>query len=96
MNTDSLSHQNKSPDKCLQMSDKEKKWKRNCLEACLQQRHNLSPFVISVDCLLGVESEYTLKRIASRPKMKLKHPYSRTCGYISSMLEIILFRAIRR
>ena len=38
VNTDALSHQNKSPYKCLLMVDKKKK--RNYLEACLyQSRH---------------------------------------------------------
>ena len=36
------------------------------LEACLQQRRHFSPFVASVDGLMGVEAMATLKRIASR------------------------------
>ena len=35
------------------------------LEACLHQRRHFSPFVASVDGLLGVEATATLKRIAS-------------------------------
>ena len=36
------------------------------LEACLQQRRHFSPFIASVDGLLGVEATNTLKRIVSR------------------------------
>ena len=35
------------------------------LEACIQQRRHLSPFLASVDGLLSVESTETLKRVAS-------------------------------
>ena len=36
------------------------------LEECLKQCRKLSPFVASVDGLLGVEATETLKRLASR------------------------------
>ena len=36
------------------------------LEAFLQQHRHFSPFVASVEGLLGVEATATLKRIASR------------------------------
>ena len=35
------------------------------LEACLQQRRQFSPFVASVDGLLGVEAMATPKRLAT-------------------------------
>ena len=52
------------PEKCLEETEKGKK--KMYLEACLQQRRHFSPFVASVDGLLGVEAMATLKRIASR------------------------------
>ena len=63
------------------------------LEACLQQRRHFSPFVASVDGLLGVEARATLKRIASCLATKWRHPYSKTCGYIKSKVAITLVRA---
>ena len=63
------------------------------LEACLQQHWHFSPFVASVDGLLGVEATATLKRIASRLATKWKQPYSKTCGYIKSRVAITLVRA---
>ena len=63
------------------------------LEACLQQRQHFSPFVASVDGLLGMETTATLKRIASRLATKWNQPYSNTCGYVKSRVAIILVRA---
>ena len=56
--------------------------KKMYLEACLQQHRNLSPFITSVDGLLGVEATAILKSIASRLESKWKQPYSKTCGYV--------------
>ena len=63
VNTDVPMHRNKDPVSCLQ--DAERGGKRMYLEACLQQRRHFSPFVASVDGLLGVEATATLKRLAS-------------------------------
>ena len=64
VNTDALSYLKEAPEKCLQEAEKGKK--KMYLEAFLQQRRHFSPFVASVDGLLGVEATATLKRIASR------------------------------
>ena len=62
VNTDAKSYWGRSPEKCLEEAERAKK--KMYLEACLQQRRHFSPFVASVDGLLGVEAEATLKRIA--------------------------------
>ena len=67
--------------------------KKIYLEACPQQRRSFSPFVTSVDGLLGVEATVTLKRLASRLTTKWKQPYSKTCGYVRSRIAITLVRA---
>ena len=66
------------------------------LEACLQQRRHFSPFVASVDGLLGVEATANLKRIASRLATKWRQPYSKTFGYVKSRVAITLVRATHR
>ena len=66
------------------------------LEACLQQRRHFSPFVASVDGLLGVEATATLKRIASLLTTKWRQPYSKTCRYVKSRVAITLVRATHR
>ena len=63
------------------------------LEACLKQRWHFSPFVASVDGLMGAEATATLKRIASRLATKCKQPYSKTCGYVKSRVATTLVRA---
>ena len=52
VNTDALLYLKKAPEKCLHEAEKGKK--KMYLEACLQQRRYFSPFVASVDGLLGV------------------------------------------
>ena len=66
------------------------------LEACLQQRRHFSPFVASVDRLLGVEETATLKSLASRLATKWKQFYSKTCQYVKSRIAITLVHATHR
>ena len=63
VNTYSRSYSAKTPEKCLQEAERAKK--KMYLETCLKQNQNFSPFVASIDGLLGVEATTNLKRIAS-------------------------------
>ena len=94
MNTDDLKHRTKDPEKCVHEAERGKN--KMYLEACLQQRRHLSPFVASVHGLLGVEATATLKRLAGRLATKWKQYYSKTCGYINSRIAITLVRATHR
>ena len=80
VNTDTLSHWNKSLDKITYTAEKEKK--NNILDSCLQQHCHFSPFIVSVDGLLNVELEDTIKHIANHLATKWNQPYSQTCGYV--------------
>ena len=62
VNTDAVSYQYKTPEKCLETADHEKK--RKYLNTCLNERRHFTPFFASMDSLLGVKAEATLKRIA--------------------------------
>ena len=66
------------------------------LEACLQQCRNFSPFVASVDRLLGVEAKNHPEKDTKSPEKKWRQPYSRTCGYVKSRVAITLVRATHR
>ena len=66
------------------------------LEACLQKRRHFSPFVASVDGLLGLEATATLKSIASRLATKWRQPYSKTCGYVKNRVAITLVHTTHR
>ena len=94
VNTDALTYLSKAPEKCLHEAEKGKK--KMYLESCLQQRRHFSPFVASVDGLLGEEVTATLKRKASRLATKWKQPYSKMCGYVKSRFAITLVRATHR
>jgi hypothetical protein len=56
------------------------------LEACLEQRWRLSPFVASTDGLLGKELSTLLAE-------KWKKPYSEICGYVNARMSIAMVRA---
>ena len=64
------------------------------LEVCLYQRRHLSPFVASVDLLLGLEATETLKRMAGCLAKKWRQPYLRTFGYVKSKIAISLVPAM--
>ena len=87
-----LSGQN--PKKFLETAEKEKK--KKYIDAFLKRRQHFTPLVDSVDRLLGVEAEVTLKRIFSRLAKNRKEPYSRTCRYVNSRFAITLVRATHR
>ena len=91
MKTNSLTHRTKDPARFL--NEAERGEKRMYLEACLQQPRHLSPFVFSMNGLLGVEVTATLKRLVSRLATKWKQYYSKTCGYTKSRISITLVRA---
>ena len=63
MNTDSVSHQSKTPKKCLETAERDKN--KKYLHTCLNKRRHFNPFVASVDGLLEVEAEASLICIAS-------------------------------
>ena len=66
------------------------------LENFLQQRQHFSPFLASVDGLLGVEATSTLKMLASRPATKWKQSYPKKCKYFKSRIAITLVSATHR
>ena len=94
VNNDAASYQSKNLENCLETSEKGKK--DNCLDDFLKQRWNFTLSVASVDGLLGVKSEVTLKPIASRLTKKWKEPYSSTCRYVKIRVASTLVREMHR
>ena len=80
VNTEATSYQSKKPEKCLETAEKAKKKKD--LDTCLKHCCNFTTFVASVESLIRVKAEATLKHIASRLMTKWKEPYSWICGYM--------------
>jgi hypothetical protein len=62
VDTDAKSYSSRAPEKVLKSAEKVKKNKY--LEHCLQQQRAFTPFIISVDGLLGYEAKILLKRLA--------------------------------
>ena len=58
VNTDAVSYQSKTPEKCLETAKREKK--KKYLNAYLNDHQHFTPFVALVDGPLGVEAEATL------------------------------------
>jgi hypothetical protein len=61
---DAKSYVKQAPAKVLKTQEKEKK--RKYLEPCLENRHHFTPFVGSVDDLLGHEAKTFAKRLAAK------------------------------
>jgi hypothetical protein len=78
VDTDAKSYNSREPKIVLKSAEKVKKNKY--LEHCLQQLRAFTPFVISVDGLLGYEAKNLLKRLAFHLAEKWQKPYSVTCG----------------
>ena len=90
-NTDAKSYQKRDPEKVLLSIEKIKKKKYS--SSCLAQCRHFSPFILSVDGLLGHEADCFLKRIASRLSRKWRQPYSVTCNHVRLRVNIAAIRA---
>ena len=77
--------------KVLESQEKEKK--RKYLGACLENRRHFTPFVLSVDGLLGREAQTFAKRLAAKLAGKWQKPYSQVAGYVKARLSIAAVRA---
>jgi hypothetical protein len=89
--TDAKSYCKRPPAKVLATQEKEKK--RKYLENCLKQRRHFTPFVVSVDGLLGREAATFSKRLAAKLASKWQRSYSEVCGYVNARLSICIVRA---
>ena len=94
LNTDAVSYHSKTPEKCLETAECQKK--KKYLSTCLNDSRHFTPFFASMDLLIRVKVEAMLKCIASRLAQKWKDPYSCTCGYVKSKVPIPLVQATHR
>jgi hypothetical protein len=77
--------------KALETAERAKKKKH--LQACLDQRRHFSPFVVSVDGLLGKDAKTVLKVLASKMATKAGKPYSSVMGFVRARFSIAMVRA---
>jgi hypothetical protein len=76
----------------LESQEKEKK-RKHYLEACLERRRHFTPFVCSVDGMLGREAKTFAKRLAAKLANKWEKSYSQVCGHVNARLSIAIVRA---
>jgi hypothetical protein len=77
--TDTKTYCKRDPAKVLESQEKEKK--RKYLEACLKRRRrHFTPFVCSVDGMLGREAKTFAKQLAAKLANKSEKWYSQVCG----------------
>jgi hypothetical protein len=71
-----------------------KEKKRKCLGACLENRRRFTPFVLSVDGLLGREAKTFAKRLAvMKLAGKWQKPHLQVCGCVKARLSAAAVRA---
>ena len=88
--TDAPSYQSRDPIKVLETQEREKK--RKYLEPCLAQRRHFTPFVMSVDGLLGKEGDFFIRRLAGRLSTKWQRPYSMVKGFVTTRISVAAIR----
>jgi hypothetical protein len=89
--TDAPAYQMKDPIKVLEASECLKK--KKILQPCLGQFRHFTPFIVSVDGLIGKELKTVFKSLAARTATKTGKMYSNDMGCIRACLSIAIFRA---
>ena len=90
-NTESRSHRNKDPLKCLAAQEKTKKGKYET--ACHEQRKDFTPLVYSIDGMAGPATRAAERRMASRLAWKWKREYSEMVGYVRTRMSLAVVRS---
>ena len=86
-----MTYRSKDPQAVLASQEKLKK--RKYLRACLNQRRHFTPFVVSVDGLLGREAVTVLQKLSSRIAEKVHKSYSEVCGCVHAHMSITIVQA---
>ena len=92
--TDQPTYLSKTPFENLLKQEEEKKKKYS--KKCLEQRRSFTPFVLSVDGMLGKEAQTLLKQLAYKYVSKWDLTYSKVRGYLNSKISISCLRAAHR
>ena len=92
--TDQPTYLPKSPFEVLELHEEEKK--RKYAKKCCEQRRNFTPFVISVDGMIGKEAKSFLKQLAYVCVEKWDITYSKVRGYLNAKISIACLRAAHR
>lgn len=89
--TDAKSYKDQDPSKVLANQEREKK--RKYLNLLLDQHKHFTPFVVSVDGLIGKEAHTLVKKLAELLAEKTGKPYSQCCNFVRTRISIAIARA---
>ena len=92
--TDQASYVTRDPERVLQSHEKEKK--RKYLRPCQQQRRAFTPFVVSVDGLIGMEAKNVMKALSRRLALKWQKPYSQVMSIVKTRISIACVQTSHR
>jgi len=91
-NADAKSYQSKVPPQVLASHESsKKKW---YLQPCLAQHRHFTPFVVSVDGLLGKEAQRVIQALAGHLANRSKYNYSQVCTFVCAHLSIAIVHAM--
>ena len=91
MDTDAQSYRHRPVEAVLSSAERDKQ--RKYSEAVKARRAFFTPFVVSVDGVLGREANYLLKRFADKLSQKWKKPYSQIMGWVRATMSFSIVRA---
>ena len=80
VDTDAQSYRARTPCDVLGTAEAEKK--RKYLQACQDRRATFTPLCVSVDGMLGSETEFFVKRLGDFLAAKWERPYSVVMGWV--------------
>jgi hypothetical protein len=89
--TDATSYALKPSDKVLEAAEKLKK--KKYLQACLEHRRHFTPFVVSVNGILGKYANTFLKVLAVHTATEAGKSYSNAMGHLRARMIIVIVRA---
>jgi pantothenate kinase len=69
---------------------------RKHLEDCLEQRCHFTPFVVSIDGLIGRGKRTLMKKLSVMLAEKWEKPYAEVCGYVTARMTITIVRVTHR
>eukprot|EP00957_Ditylum_brightwellii_P034670 2628177-Ditylum_brightwellii.AAC.1 len=78
------------------LAGKEKEKKGKYLIACLDQNQHFSPFVVSVNGILGKEAAMGLMQLSRKLAIKWDCPISQATNYVKTMMSLSIVRATNR
>jgi len=91
VNTDARSYSARTPIAVLCLAEAEKKHKY--LQACHDRRATFTPLCVSVDGVLGPETEFFAKRLSDFLAAKWESPYGVVMGWVRACLSFVILRA---